>query len=95
VLGNKNTLCNNNIVQSQKNGVGLEGSDNTVYGNAFVNNGNDGYDKGKDNVWDSGTVGNFWDRYAGKDADGNGIGDSPFIFDNISDRFPLMQKPLS
>jgi len=40
---------------------------------------------------DNGEEGNFWSNYRGTDADGDGIGDTPFnIFQNCSDRYPLM-----
>jgi len=47
-------------------------------------------------VWDNGAEGNYWQSYAGTDADGDGVGDTPFVVsgiipfaDNI-DRNPLM-----
>ena len=47
-------------------------------------------------IWDNGTQGNYWQSYNGADADGDGIGDTPFAVsgiipfkDNI-DRYPLI-----
>jgi len=48
---------------------------------------------GYDNVWDDGypSGGNYWSDYAGVDADGDGIGDTPYIIDdNNIDHYPLM-----
>ncbi len=45
--------------------------------------------------WDDGKEGNYWSDYNGTDADGDGIGDSPYVFDvQNQDRFPLMRNPL-
>jgi hypothetical protein len=49
------------------------------------------------NVWDNGTVGNYWDDYSGADDDDDGIGDTPYT--NISgdagtqDNFPIWWDP--
>jgi nitrous oxidase accessory protein NosD len=66
----------------------------TLYHNNFIDNtfqvstryilyGSDSFDNGKE--------GNYWSDYTGEDANGNGIGDIPYIIDEArSDRYPLM-----
>lgn len=46
-------------------------------------------------TWDDGREGNYWSDYNGTDADGNGVGDTPYFFDaQNEDRYPLMVNPL-
>jgi hypothetical protein len=49
-----------------------------------------------DNFWDNGAIGNYWRDYNGTDANGDGIGDTPFFppsncIPNATDHYPLMQ----
>lgn len=45
--------------------------------------------------WDDGGAGNFWSNYNGTDANGDGIGDTPYVVDVLNhDRYPLMQSPV-
>ena len=44
------------------------------------------------NIWDNGTVGNFWDDYHGTDNNDDGIGDTPYVIDeNNQDNYPLTE----
>jgi nitrous oxidase accessory protein NosD len=68
------------------------GGNNTFYLNNFVDNFKNVQTYG-DNVWDNGSVGNFWSDYNGTDADGDGVGDIPYTVeydDDLRDRYPLM-----
>jgi len=41
--------------------------------------------------WDNGSQGNYWADYNGTDANGDGIGDVPYVIDaNNQDNYPLM-----
>lgn len=41
--------------------------------------------------WDDGSVGNYWSDYTGKDYNGDGIGDTPYIIDaNNKDNYPIV-----
>jgi parallel beta-helix repeat protein len=45
------------------------------------------------NFWDNGLEGNYWKEYNSTDANGDGIGDAPYLIDDHSDsvdRYPLM-----
>ena len=43
-------------------------------------------------TWDDGEEGNYWSDYNGTDADGDGIGDTPYVIDVLNqDRYPLTQ----
>jgi nitrous oxidase accessory protein NosD len=47
-------------------------------------------------TWDDGREGNYWSDYNGTDANGDGIGDTPYVFDaQNEDRYPLMENPLT
>ena len=67
---------------------------NTVFYNVFSNNSLwNADDYVSDNQWDNGSMGNYWDDYNGTDADGDGIGDTPYVVSSKGqDNFPLIDK---
>jgi len=92
--GSNNTISGN-YVADNKVGVTFSGSmvnGNVLYNNSFDNDQNvqitsTNYTE----VWDNGTVGNYWSNYNGTDSNGDGIGDTPYIIDeNNQDIYPLM-----
>jgi len=64
---------------------------NRIFHNTIVNNTVQVDNAGVSNYWDNGCEGNYWSDYSGTDADGDGIGDIPYIIDaNNTDTYPLM-----
>jgi len=67
---------------------------NYIYDNSFINNTVQVSIRNSTNLWDNGFEGNYWSDYNGKDTDGDGIGDTPYIIDeNNQDNYPLMNSP--
>jgi len=86
--GANNTVKGNYITENYEYGIFLEdytrnnlpnlATLNLVYWNNFTNNGINAQDNGTTNMWDNGTIGNYWNEYSGKDANDDGIGDTPY-----------------
>lgn len=88
--------CNNNLIIGntiENNGlIVFYTSGNTLYHNNLIS-GVTHYGPSSEtiNAWDNGCEGNYWIDYYGSDADGDGIGDTPYILNEHSaDRYPLM-----
>ncbi|HDQ05737.1 MAG TPA: hypothetical protein ENN36_03315 [Candidatus Bathyarchaeota archaeon] len=108
-----NRIIRNMITENSDWGMQLTGSqnNNVIYHNSFVDNNDgegiqvsipgiwsmDGMKDGGGNVWDNGTVGNYWSDYLTRypnatEIDGTGIGDTQFYINpNNYDRYPLME----
>ncbi len=84
-----------NTASYNNNGIMLnENSDNCILylNNIEGNLGDNGYDNGTSNQWDNGTIGNYWDGYSGKDANDDGIGDTPYTIPGRAeshDNYPI------
>ncbi len=101
---NDNLIIENNITNNHNpyvivSAVMFWGSSyNTIYHNNFIDNTSPAglasfNSQSQGNKWDNGAEGNFWDDYNGTDADGDGIGDTPYVIDeNNIDHYPLMNQ---
>jgi len=89
-----NAVSGNNTIAHNRWGISLAYSSNNIfYHNNFINNTNHAStDDNSVNAWDNGVEGNYWSNYTGVDANGDGIGDTPYeINENNTDRYPLMK----
>jgi len=86
----QNIITRNNI-ENNSYGIGLGSSHNDIYQNDFINNTLQVYLYGDTvNVWDNGSVGNYWSDYNGTDSNRDCVGDTPYVIDeNNQDSYPL------
>ena len=101
---NNNTITNN-FVRDNAKGIFIQGFNNTIYLNNFIDNKINAFSWDNTTLWSSpipvtyqyhgsvikGYLGNRWMDYMGSDASGDGIGDAPYIFDGGQDDYPLME----
>nr|NIQ04264.1 DUF1565 domain-containing protein [Candidatus Korarchaeota archaeon]NIU82078.1 DUF1565 domain-containing protein [Candidatus Thorarchaeota archaeon]NIW12498.1 DUF1565 domain-containing protein [Candidatus Thorarchaeota archaeon]NIW50712.1 DUF1565 domain-containing protein [Candidatus Korarchaeota archaeon] len=57
---------------------------NLVYRNNVFGNGVNAKDSGRRNAFNTSTVGNYWGDYNGTDANGDGIGDTPYVIPGLA-----------
>jgi len=77
-----------------ESGGGVQGYGLSTYcGNNFIRNAVQAQAVGGANHWDCDRRGNYWSDYQGVDANGDGLGDTPYpILGGERDNFPLMDK---
>ena len=103
---NNNTVCGNTVSGNGDYGICLDDSSgNLIYLNNFIDNADNVYSYDSTNVWNTTApvtytyggriytnyLGNYWSDYAGSDADGDGIGDTPYGMDGDEDCYPLVE----
>ena len=100
-------VAGNTIANNTNYGIHLRGNDNYCYLNCFSGNaaGPIHIQSGSGNVWNSPTklsyfpigpvcknyLGNHYSDHVGTDADGDGIGDAPYVGATFTDDYPLME----
>ncbi len=92
-FSSNNEIIHNNLTNSFIGiNIDLSSDNNIIYHNNFFNNSIHAYDT-ETNIWDNGypSGGNYWDDYTDTDANGDGIGDTPYDIQggNNQDRYPL------
>jgi parallel beta-helix repeat protein len=86
-----NNLVSGNTILDNSDGIilHLDSNNNTIFHNNF-NNKNQIWTSSI-NVWSYEGEGNYWSDYEGRDLNGDGIGDDPYVIDtNNQDIHPLM-----
>jgi parallel beta-helix repeat protein len=96
---NNNEIFRNTISDCRSKAVWFwnNASQNMFYLNNFINNTKNveeyitDFQEFPKNIWDNGTIGNYWSKYNGTDNDGDGIGDTPYVIaEDNQDNYPLM-----
>ena len=89
-----NNVSGNIISNPGSIGIDIDSgcNNNLFYENFFLKNERHAIDDGTDNNWNNTKIGNYWDDYTGKDANDDGIGDTPYNIAgtaNSKDNYPI------
>ncbi|MEM2294555.1 MAG: S8 family serine peptidase [Nitrososphaerota archaeon] len=96
LINSHNNIVRGNHIHGCTYGIHLEQSNNnSIYLNNFINYYNGKIEINSTNIWHGrwGVSGNFWQKYAGEDANGDGIGDTNLPHEGV-DSHPLMAPHL-
>lgn len=96
VQSRQNVIRRNQVLDNANQGFWLvECRDNRIYHNTIAGNSPNASDDTGAGLWHSPELrqGNFWGDYRGADADGDGIGDTPYrVGGQGEDPYPLMRR---
>jgi parallel beta-helix repeat protein len=86
-----NNIIENRLVNNYKGMELIYSPDNSIFHNNFINHTLQAFTEFSTDTWDNGRQGNHWSDYNGTDANGDEIGDTPYVVDeNNVDDYPLM-----
>ncbi|TFG24466.1 MAG: hypothetical protein EU529_04195 [Promethearchaeota archaeon] len=90
----ENNFTDNILRDNANRGIFLDGNDggsnnNLFYKNNFTGNLIHAIDELSSNYWNNSDIGNFWSNYSDFDANDDGIGDNPHIFNGGRDWLPI------
>lgn len=100
IKGSKHNTVHSNLITNNQEGIYLccGSVSNTVYNNYLKQNTVWNANDAGTNKWDNGIIGNYWDDYSGRDEDGDGLGDIPYIMEGVKgskDNYPLMSYDIN
>ncbi len=93
-LDNGNVVFENTFRNNFRGLYFIGGGNNIIHHNNIIHNDVQVEDNSAGNQYDDGSEGNYWSDYDGKDADNDGIGNTPYIIYGTAgeqDDYPLMK----
>ncbi|MCW7079647.1 MAG: right-handed parallel beta-helix repeat-containing protein [Candidatus Methanospirare jalkutatii] len=102
-----NNIISNNDISNNYYGIFLyDSKNNIIYMNNFIDNTENAFSSYYTNFWNStekitytyrgseitNYMGNYWDDYTGSDANGDGIGETPYSINADRDNYPLIER---
>jgi parallel beta-helix repeat protein len=87
-------IARNNFLYNQNGLMLINATNNWILRNNFANTFQLSLQDSLGNIWDNGVEGNYWSDYAGKDLNGDGIGDTNLPHSGV-DNYPLIRPYIS